>query len=232
MFDSRQKKVWGIAGLVLVVVLAVSGYVWSRENADPYEGLTLWRETQMDDATRELLTQRIAVTEASIAAEVAEDGTADADLYSALASDAYILGDLVKAREALEKLLNEDALRYTAWNSYGTVLEQMGDLKLAEEAYLEAIDIQPIAEYYMDIVRMLQVHYPERDEDVRMTFEHAIARLGQQTEFMVGLGEWYAAHGECRAAEDHYKVAMTLSPENTSIADDYATVRATCVNTQ
>lgn len=232
MFDTRRKMVWGIAGLALVAVLAVGGYVWFRETADPYEGLTVWRETQMDDATRELLQQRMAVTQASIAAEEAEDGEADTNLYISLANDAYVLGDLVMARELIEEVLNRDPLRYTVWNTYGNVLAQMGDITLAEDAYLEAIEIQPLVEYYMDLVTLLQVHYPERDDDVLRTLEHGVATLGQQTEFMVALGDWYAAHGECQAAEDHYKVAMTLSPESTSIAEDYRDVRATCVNAE
>ncbi|MBI1907960.1 tetratricopeptide repeat protein [Candidatus Uhrbacteria bacterium] len=232
MTDTRRKVLLGVAGVVVAAALAVGGYLLWQKNADPYAGMTLWRETQIDDATRALLEQRIATTEASIAVQEAEDGAAEADLYLSLANDAHILGDLVKTREALEKLLNENPIMHAAWNMYGNVLSRMGDLEPAEKAYLEAIEINPSAEYYMDFVTFLDKYYPERDEEMLLTLEHAVAVLGQRSEFMVALAEWYRSHSECAKAIDHYKVAQTLSPENTAIADDLAATRATCVEAE
>lgn len=228
MFDTRRQVLWGIAGLAVIVVLAVGGYFMWQKQANPYDGLVLWRETQIDDATRELLTQRIATTQAAIAAQEAVDGEADLELYLSLANDAYMLGDLVMTRESLEDVLNQNTLLPASWNTYATVLERMGDLDLAEQAYLEAIEISPAGEYYMDYALFLQEHRPERDEDVRLTLEHAVATVGQRTEFMVALAEWYLAHDECEKAIDHYKVAVTLAPTNTAIADDLEVTRATC----
>lgn len=232
MLDSRRKVLWVVAGLALVVVLAVGGYLVWQTTANPYAGLTLTRETQMEDVTRQLLTQRIAVTQASISAEEAQGGKASLQSYSALASDAYILGDLVMARVALEEVLNQNSILSSAWNSYGNVLAQMGDLELAESAYLEAIEITPAAEYYMDYAMFLQTYGVERDEEIRLVLEHAVATVGQRTEFMVALAEWYLAHNDCQAAIDHYQVAKTLSPDNTSIVDDLAAARATCYSAE
>lgn len=230
MIDTRRKVLFGIAGLAVAAVLAVGGYLLFQKNADPYAGLTLWRETQIDDATRVLLEQRVATTRASIASQQTGESTEMTGLYLALANDTYILGDLVSAREALEEVLNRNPLMHVAWNSYGNVLARMEDIVPAENAYLQAIEISPSADYYLGYVRFLQKYYPERDSEVLTVLEHGVSLVGQQPELMVALAEWHAKQGNCDKAISHYKVAVTLAPENTAIADDLAMVRTTCVN--
>lgn len=231
MLDTRRKIVGGVAGLVALAAV-VYGVVQVLRPNDPYEGLTLWRETQIDDATRATLEQRMATTRAGIAAAEAAGQDPDTTLWLSLADDAYIMGDLVTAREAYEEALNDNSMNPAVWNSYANVTNRMGDLEPAERAYLQAANIAPVTQYYMDYVAFLKKHYPERDNEVKTVLEYAIDQLGRNETLMVGLAEWYEEHGDCQRAIDHYKVAQSLNPANEGIAQKIQDVRTTCVQTE
>lgn len=215
---------------MVVVVLLVLGARHLIVTRDPYAGLTLLRETQIPDATREMLTQRIGTTRAAIEAKHAANEDVDNGLYESLAYDAYTLGDLVTARETYETLLNLNPLYYVGWNSYGNVLAAMGDNAKAESAYRQALTLAPdVKDYYLDLAKFITRAYPDRSEEVRTILESGVTALGQTQEFMSALAEWYLAHGDCERAIAHYKVVATLNP---AVAEDVevkiAAARAAC----
>ncbi|MBU0614044.1 hypothetical protein KJ766_02025, partial [Patescibacteria group bacterium] len=64
----RRSIVLGIGGVVLailIVLVAVNGGV----KKDPYKGLTLIREIQMDDETKQMIEDRITVSQAALKAQ-------------------------------------------------------------------------------------------------------------------------------------------------------------------
>ncbi len=231
--DTRQKIAASVAGLALVAILVVGGYLVIHKAANPYAGLTLWRPTQIDDATKTTLTQRIATTEASISSKPSDTPTVEmTNLYLSVANDSYVLGDLVTARVYLEKALNNNSLMDSAWNMYGDVLDHMGDRVKAEDAYKQAIQISPSTKYYMDYFRFLHADSPARDQDALNDLLQGVSVLGQNTDFMVALAEYYADHGDCAESLAHYKVAVTLAPDNKAIKDDMNMIKTTCVQAQ
>lgn len=228
--DKRQKIAFIAASVVLLAILVIGGYLLFHKSVSNNANLTLWRETQIDDATKTTLTQRIATTIASIQAKPSDTPVVDmTNLYLSVANDTYVLGDLATCREYLEKALNQNSLMDSAWSMYGDVLSQMGDRVKAEDAFKQAIQISPMIKYYMDYAAFLQKDSPARDADRLADLEAGVAVLGQSTDFMVALAEYYNDHGDCAQSLAHYKVAITLAPNNQAIKDDMAMVKSTCV---
>lgn len=226
---SRQQLVGGI---VAVVIVAIAGYgIWlgASKSADPYRHLTLTREVEMDEATRAYFESRLATTKAAIAATEASGGDVDLDLYLSASSDAYSLGDLVTAREMLEKQIAGNAINYVAWNNYAIVLEAMNDLKNAEVAFQKTIELEPGSEkYYADYIAFLTIHYPGRQAEIKALYEADVAMVGQTVWNMAGLGAWYAAQKDCDQAQAHYEVAVVLAPNDQTLKDDFRTAKLTC----
>lgn len=230
MRDTRRRVIWGIGGLVVVVVLVFGCWrIWSAAQ-NPYAGLTLVRETNIPDETRQLLAQRIATTEASIAAKVAAGEAVPVGLYESLAYDNYLLGDLRSARESYERVLNENPLYYVAWNSYANVLDDMDDKANAERAYRQSLTLAPdVEDYYLDYANFLATQFTDRDEEVRTILEQGVDALGQQQSFMVQLAEWYVAHGDCERAIAHYEIVADVNPAVAeSVAAKIAAARIAC----
>ncbi len=203
-----------VAGIAVLIAVGIGAYLWV--NRDPYAGLVKTMEVQSDEATKTLVRQRLATTQAAIVAAQQAGEEVNLDLYVSLASDSLLLGDLVSAREALEKQLEGNALNYTAWNTYGTVLEYMHDYEKALEAYYRALELQPNEEYYRDVITLIEKQFTDRDEQIEILYTDSVKTLGQNVWNMKGLGAWYAAHGDCEKADDHYDVAISLA-ENADI---------------
>ncbi len=229
MHDIRRIVLWGLCGAVVLGLLIAGGVYQYQKSHTPNAGLTLWRETQMDDATRSLFSQRLATTQAAIAAKQSAGEVIETDLYASLAFDAYVLGDLAVARAAYEHMLNENSLYSVAWNEYAKVLDDMGDYQGAESAFLQAIETGKLEQYYISYVEFLQHRFPERDEAVKIVLEQGVIAVGQKQLLMVHLGDWYAEHGDCDRAIAHFNVAKTLNPAaKESIEQKIAEAREIC----
>jgi tetratricopeptide (TPR) repeat protein len=228
----RRVMVSVVAVMVLVGAAAVL-LLYGDNIADAwrYRGLTTTVSRDMDDATRTYLLEQTATARANI--EKAQQSGEKADLLDAyldLAFHARLLGDLVTAREALEVQLEGNPLHYTAWNNYGTVLEEMGDLDLAEQAYRQAVVAGggQTEEHWRDLIVFLQTYRPERGAEVEDLLKEGVKRVGQTSWFMVTLGDWYRAQGDCDRALDHYEVAVRLAPQITEIGSTLAEIQAEC----
>ena len=225
---TRMRVVGAIVLLVAGGLLGYGAVKASQRFLDPYYGLVTTLELDVPEEVRETARQRMAVTIASLEAAQSTGAEIDLDSYVSLAEDALFLGDLVTAREYLEILLEKNPINPTAWNNYGTVLEYMHDYEGALAAYTKAIDNGTTEEYYRDIVNLIETQYPDREAEVEATLQHAVDVMGQTPWLMVKLAQWYEEHGDCQRAEAHMKVAKTLDPENTGIADEYDRIKAEC----
>lgn len=226
---SRRPEAIGIVIVLVLVAIIAGAFVVKGRGTLKYPGLKTTLEVDMDDATHAYIVQRVAVDEAAIAAQEQKGEKVDLDLYMSLAADAYSLGDLAKAREAVEKQIKGNAANYTAWNLYGTILEDMGDLKGAEKAYRQALNLGgDVEEFYRDLIVLWQTHYyPARKNDVRSLLEE-YARKRQTPWNMVELARWYMDDGDCDRALAHYKVARTIAGGNDDIRAEADQAEITC----
>lgn len=206
---SREKYI-GIAVVIALIAAAVmGGYLWI--NRDPYEGLVTRIEVQSDESTRTLAEQRIATAQASLQAAKDAGEEPMADMYNSIASDALLLGDLVLARESLETSLSMNSLDGTVWSSYAYTLVLMQDYENAKTAYYRALELTPLETTYRSLVDLLEKHFPEEKESIKMLYEDSVEQLGRMMFNMLGLGNWYADRGDCDKAKDHFEVAEDLA---------------------
>ncbi len=227
MTVSRTQWVRGLAGLVIVGLIGYGVWLVGQPD-DKYQGLVLETPIELDEATREYFEQRLAITQASIQAAMAAGEEVNLNLYLGAASDAYLLGDLVTAREMLELQLAGNAINHVAWNNYALVLETMEDYVNAELAFRRTLEVETgINKYYVDYADFLVEHFPERRDDLKAVIETNLELGGQTAWNMVALAKWYAVGGQCDKALDHYKVAVVLDPVQ-ALKDDMATLKQTC----
>lgn len=224
----RRQVIYSIVGVLALGLLVFGGGKFVQNARNPYKGLVTTMEVQMEESTRILFEQRLATMRAAIAAK--EEVGEPADFYDwyDVAVDAYALGDLVTAREALEETLNLNANYAVAWNSYGNVLLRMGDLELAGNAYLQAYELLHTTEYAMDYANLLIQYMPDRKQEAREFLENAVRLSGQDVQFMTALAKLHLEEGNCEQALAHYEVAVKLAPQNTNLQDDYRDVQEQC----
>lgn len=223
-----------VAGLVMLVLAGIVGYsLWLGEHGRGTDKqFTTERPSDLDDSTRIYFEQRLATTQAAIQAMLTAKQEIDPNMYLSAASDAYALGHLGTAKDLLERQLEANPINYVAWNNYALVLEDMGDYAKADDAFTKTLELERgITKYYEDYASFLLAHFPERRDDLKALYADDLARRGQTAWNMVGLGNWYAAAGECAKAIDHYDVAVTLDPNNQALKDDRARVKTACVET-
>jgi len=214
-----------VIAVSVIVVLLLAGFgVWKGfpHLFDKYAGLKLTMDVQMDDATRTLLEGRVATTRAALDASQKSGAKVDMNSYLVIAENEYILGDLVKSREAYETYLELNPISYVAHNAYASVLEVMGDYPLAESEFKTAITLSSSEEYYRDYAEFLAAHYPERTEDYKRVIDDAYTALGQTTWTMLTLGDWDFSHGDCDQGVRHYAVAKTIAKESAEIVAQIA----------
>ncbi len=225
-----RKQIVGGASILVVSMLVVYGVwnVWPRLT-NPYYGLTTHIDIQMDDATRTLIQQRLAIAQASLASQQSSGGTIDNQTYLVIAENEKMLGDLVASRKMYEKNLDAVPTSYVAWNSYAALLEVMNDLPAAEKAYKKSLELLKTEEYYRDYIDFLRAHYPDRHAEVKTLLDEAYTSLGQTQWTMTALGDWFFETGDCDQGKAHYDVAIRLANDGAvNLKKDQQEKLATC----
>lgn len=228
---SRTRLIIGLVAVVVLLSLGYGVFLLFGPSAK-YRGLTTHIQVDMDDSTRAYVQNQLNTAKASLAAAKAKGGEIDLNMYDAVASQAFILGDLVTAREALEAELKGNPINYGATNSYGNVLEKMGDYAGARQAFEKSIELsagQGPESFYINLIELLETRFPDEKDTVKTILEGYVAKRGQTAWPMVKLGRWYEAAGDCQRAIDHFSVAKTLSPTNQSITDELQALKVSCV---
>lgn len=217
---TRKQAVLGVSAIAVLILIAVGVTQMFPRLLDPYAGLKTTIEVQMEESTRLLVLQKLETAKASIAASEQAGEAPDMNLYLTIAEQYFILGDLVSSREAYEEYLALNPASYVGWNSYGNVLEFMGDYEQAEPAYLQAIDGLKAQEFFRDYAEFLAAYFPEKEREYKAILDSAYEHLGQTSWTMQALGDWYFSHNDCVLGRDHYNVARALDPENSNLQLD------------
>ncbi|MFA5946967.1 MAG: hypothetical protein WC813_03000 [Patescibacteria group bacterium] len=228
---TRTHYIIGAVSLVLLLSLGYGVFLLVGPSAK-YRGLTTYVQVDMDPATRAYVENQLRTAQAALAADQADGGEVNLNRYDAVGNYALVLGDLITSREAYEAELKGNPLNYAATNSYGNVLAKMGDYSGARKAFEHAIELsagQGPESFYINLVELLEVHFPADQDSVKKLLEVYVAKRGQTSWNMVQLGRWYQNAGDCQRAIDHFSVAKTLSPKNQSIADELQALKTTCI---
>jgi tetratricopeptide (TPR) repeat protein len=177
------------------------------------------------------LNEQLTAAQQSLEAAKKNGDEINLNLYITIAQNAYLMGDLVTARRAIEAQLEGNDLNYTAWNTYGQILEDMGDLKKADAAYAQAIDLGGTVESFVrQYVEFLQEHYPDRKETIKNLLEQSVSVGGQTAWNMQTLARWYRDAQDCYQMNAHYKVAVALMEGNNNMQTDWEADKLVCAD--
>ncbi|MBT3230649.1 tetratricopeptide repeat protein [Candidatus Uhrbacteria bacterium] len=218
-----------ISLILALIVVAVGAYLLFQAT-NPYYGLVTEIEVQSDEATVEYLEQQLEQTLAAMEAAYQSGETPDLDMFLIAATNAYYLGDLAQAREIYEEYFDYNSINPASWNTYANILYKMEDWDNAEEAYRTALELSPMEEFYMDLVKVIEKD-SERYLEVEELLKEAVEVLGQSRSLMVALASWYEETGDCERSIAHYSVAKTLAESDTladSVQEDIDRVEETC----
>ncbi len=219
---------WGVGAVVLVlVVLAV---VLSK--GDGQGGEWVVKEVEIDPVDRGLLERQIKLMESGIdAQESVSNDKKDWEwaLYRSLGYNHSLLGQLTGAKNSYGDYLEINPLNDAVWSSYARVLEEMGELDLAEDAYLQALEIKPKEQHVRELIDFWRDNYPDESSDeIKELLDIAIVEIGRTPYFMIELGQWYLAAGDCKQAVEHYEIVVDMLPDNESAKKDLAEVEEQC----
>lgn len=208
---SAKNVLFILALLVLIGAAGASVYKSYRSNTT----YTSTVDTGLSAEIKQTFLQRIELTKAAIATQEADTEKDDLFLYSSLASDQTMLGDLQGAADTYKHYLaDKNTIDFVAWNNYGDVLERMEDYIGAEQAYKQAIGLNPAEEYYRDYIVFLQVHFQqERKDEILAMLEEGMEKVGRTRWFLVETARWYQEAGDCDQAQAHYKVAIQVTED-------------------
>jgi len=138
----------------------------------------------------------------------------------------YQLGDLAEAKEIYTtKILADHPADAPALENLGQTLFEMQDYKGAELRWRAAISVSPWEVTYLKLVNLIAAKFPDRQQEIQVILEEAIANLGQSAGLLLRLGDWYANNGQYDRALSHYQVAKQLAPEDSLINEKIAEVK-------
>ena len=200
--------------LAIVVLLTVFGWEWKQSHLQV--DLVEYIDVQIDESLAQFLMSQLHVWQAAIAAQEAVSSEPPLDLYLLAAFNAKNLGDLAAAKDFYDRYFLSHKINFVAYDNYGRLLRQMGDLPGAEVAFRRAIELDPgIEAYYHDLARVLMEQ--GEDEALEQLYKDAITHVGQTRALLVALAQWYEGVGDCERAVTHYEVARQVA-ENAEMA--------------
>ena len=213
---------------VIVVVLLTSKKAVAPADDWAEQGFTLKEEFVFNERENYYFQNRMAVYDAAITARETV-GEEDQDVIFAYATDADLIGDLAAAREAYEKYFQINPIDYVAFENYSDVTERMGDLKTAEDAIRQALNLAATDDTFGRYIRFLENHFAgQRDDEIIATYELSVSILGQKAWNMTGLGDAYFRTGDCTQAIAHYQVALQLAPDDEGLKKDFQKLKDSC----
>lgn len=223
-----KRLLWIIPAVIIVLVVLIL----PRDKKPEETGLIDTREIELAPEMRDLVEQRVAVTRSAIEAQESV-GEVDWDLYTVLAYDYELLGDLKSAAETYETYLELSPVSYVAWAQYAEVMRLRGDLRTAESAYRQVLSMFVSQQYVLSLIQIIEEQAPngERKDDVKALLDLAVQAEGQNPMFMYYLAEWELKYGSCDTAYDYFENAIRLTDEEelkTALRNDLEQARVTC----
>lgn len=206
---SLMPAVYGFAAL-LVVLFGVL-LIQRNRQLTPVPGPVLV-ETIDRGMSVELQDQFATKISAQLAliADTEAKGPRDVTQYLQLGNFYYTIGDLVRARDAYQVILLQIPQDAPALQNIGQVYFEMGDLASAENAWRQSLVVELSEDYFLRLVRLIELAGPVRNTDIKLVLETAVANLGQTYNLMYELARWHELDGQYAWAQSYYEVAQQL----------------------
>ncbi len=234
------KKYRVVVGIVFVVFVLCATVIFLQGNtADEYDGLITQKEVQLTEGEKEMLKQRILVTQEAIRLKENLGEEVDLKLISDVAYDSMLLGDLVTAKEYYEKYLDLNNINPSIWQNYAGVLRDMQDFAASEDAYRQLSVVSLSESTVISLIRAIERNNPngDRDEEIlNLLLTSLETSIGRTPALLTHIARWYEDHGECQKAIEHFEVVKDmLSGQGSDVSGviaDIEHVESTCIPTE
>ncbi len=234
------KKYRVIVIIVAILALALVAIIAGQNGSDDaYSGLVTQKNVQITDGEREMLRQRILVSQQTLEQQQRSDEDVDLDLISDIAYDSMLIGDLVTAREYYEMYLDLHNINPAIWQNYAGVLRDMEDWQASEDAYRQLSVVSLSESTVISLVKAIDRNNPDgsRDEEIlNLLLTSLETSVGRTPALLTHIARWYEDHGECQKAIDHFEVVEDmldeLGEDTSGVIADIEHVESTCVPTE
>ncbi len=152
----------------------------------------------------------------------------DYSVYVSIASQYTLLGDGKSAYESLLHALAIDPEKTgLAWHNMAALMERLGALNTARDAYTRAVDAQPhIEQYHTARLEFLTKSFPEDVATIEADITDAATRFGSPTIFQIE-ANWHTKAKRYQEAIDAWKEVQKLVPQQDPAIDkEIARLRA------
>ncbi len=153
----------------------------------------------------------------------------DYSLYVGIANQYNLLGDGAHSYEYLLLALAIDAEKTgLAWHNLAALMERLGALGTARDAYARAVDAQPqIEQYTIARLEFLTKHFSDDTALLEATFEESEASFKRPISILQIKAAWLTKLGRFEEAIDAWKKVQALMPEyDPAIDKEIARLRA------
>lgn len=220
-----MNKKWIILIGVIAVIAIILAAVFSGEKESNPPALS--------DTDYQLLSHDVSVARAAIDAHEELGEEPEINLLLRLANNYTALEEYGLASEVLEQYLEISPTNPQIWIDYGFALAGDEKLNQAENAYLQAVDI----DFNQNTMRRMvdfwmQYDVGDRSEQTLQLLEAGVESFGQTPYLMTRLGEWHMLYGDCNIAVDYYEILVSISPDDAGAAQDLDIAKRQCSEIQ
>lgn len=122
-------------------------------------------------------------------------------------------GEMAKAIQAYQKVIEIDPNYIEAYNNLGIIYQEIGDLESALKTYRRAIEINPKYEKGLNNIGIL-LHLKGEDEKALEAFNKVLAINPNHIESLINLGTLYKKKGQSEKGIESYHKALAINPHH------------------
>ncbi len=122
----------------------------------------------------------------------------------------YNQGEIAKAIQAYQKVIEMDPAYVEAYNNLGIIYQELGDLESALKTYQKVIEINPKYEKGFNNIGIL-FYLREEHEKAEEAFKKALAINSNHIETHINLGTLYKKKGQLDKGIESYQKALAIN---------------------
>jgi tetratricopeptide (TPR) repeat protein len=232
-YKKRQGYLRAVVIIVILTGVVLAGLWWRQQQPEQEQNESPAQQEQslkttvdrgFDEEGWQQMQERIEADQKALEEAVNEGENAITERLQ-LGNSYYAAGELQKAVDEYDKILETHPNDPPALENKGQALYEMGDYYGAETAWRKAVSVDPQVHTYIKLDELYTEHLTERYDEFGPMLEEAVANLGQSRGLMIALGNWHKAQGNIDRAISHYEIAIELSDNADDLEEELKELR-------
>jgi len=231
------KKHWiaEVVGLVVIILIAIGCWQYFVEmrvqtvQINPQDSISSWSFKGIYTGN-DALTAKANADIAKLTSLIGKGQYPDYDIYVGIAQDYDFIGDGKSEYQSLEKAIAVGPTGGVAWDNLGVLMEKLGALNTARDAYAKAVAVEPSVGAYQEAqLRFLTAHFPQDDTAIENAFNNGMKESADANLLPID-AEWLTSTGSTTAAISAWKefaiYIPAASPQQSAINQKIAQLKA------